>query len=329
VLSPKQFDGSQITFVSYPKGLSSAVTRDASSYGDFSLSADGRSLAAISETVHQSLFVTPAKKINGRQMSRLPAETTVYGFSWTGDGQLVIADPSGLSLVDTDSEQKTFFGKKAATSLSTCGDGQTLAFSSLGEPDAMISIWRISSKGEDLRRLTKGKLDWLSACPQSGRWMIYWDFAAQKLKKISLEDGTLQREYQQRPTPGGVAISPDDKLVAFADVAGGRHKIRLGLFDPSSGETLKLMDFQRPISYRSHLEFTRDGKAIVYATAANNAENLWLQPFDGAPGKQLTDYATERIADFRWSHEGNRLAILREYAESVVVEILDTDAPQH
>jgi len=328
VLSPRQFV-SQINFVSYPKGLSTPVTRDASSYFDFSLSANGRSLAAISETVHQSLFVTSAKKLNGDQMRQLPVEGTLNDFTWTGDGQLVIAGPSGLSLDDTDSEQKTLFGKKAAMSLSTCGDGQTFAFSSLSEPDAMVNIWRISSKGEDLRRLTKGKFDSLSACPRSGRWMIYWDFDAQKLKKISLEDGALEREYQHIPTPGGVAISPDDKLVAFADVAGDRHKIRLGLFDPGSGETLKLMDFQRPISYLSHLEFTRDGKAIVYATSADNAENLWLQPLDGGPGKQLTNYTAERIVDFRWSPDGNRLAILREHRESVVIEILDTDAPQH
>jgi hypothetical protein len=58
--------------------------------------------------------------------------------------------------------------------------------------------------------------------------MIYWDSSAEKLKRISIEDGTLEREYQQIPTPGGVAISPDDKLVAFADDDPDHHNLKLG-----------------------------------------------------------------------------------------------------
>jgi Tol biopolymer transport system component len=141
--------------------------------------------------------------------------------------------------------------------------------------------------------------------------MIYFDFTAQKLKKLPLQGGVPLREYQQAPTPGGVAVSPDDKVVAFADDDSEHHKVRLGLFDPGSGATLKMMDFQRPINNRSPLQFTRDGKAIVYATSTDDVDNLWLQPLDGSPGKQLTNFTSEHISNFQWSLDGNKLAVLR------------------
>lgn len=38
------------------------------------------------------------------------------------------------------------------------------------------------------------------------------------------------------------------------------------------------------------------------------AANLWVQPLDGRPRKQLTSFTTGQIFDFGWSPEGKRIA---------------------
>jgi Tol biopolymer transport system component len=39
--------------------------------------------------------------------------------------------------------------------------------------------------------------------------------------------------------------------------------------------------------------------------------NLWVQPADGSPAKQLTDFKTDRIFSYDWSPDGKWLALAR------------------
>ncbi len=48
------------------------------------------------------------------------------------------------------------------------------------------------------------------------------------------------------------------------------------------------------------------------------------KPFDGSPGKQITDFKSEEITDFRWSFDGKQLAIIRGHTDSDVVLIRDS-----
>jgi eukaryotic-like serine/threonine-protein kinase len=77
---------------------------------------------------------------------------------------------------------------------------------------------------------------------------------------------------------------------------------------------------QRPIHLAAP-RFTHDGKAVVYPFRDKDADNLWLQPLDGSPGKQVTNFKSEFIADLRWSFDGSKLAMLRGHTDSDVVLI--------
>jgi eukaryotic-like serine/threonine-protein kinase len=54
------------------------------------------------------------------------------------------------------------------------------------------------------------------------------------------------------------------------------------------------------------------------------AENLWMQPLNGSPGRQITNFPSSEILDFRWSPDGKMLAIIRESLTSDVVLLRDT-----
>ncbi len=67
------------------------------------------------------------------------------------------------------------------------------------------------------------------------------------------------------------------------------------------------------------VRFTHDGKAVIYALGDQDAENLWLQPLDGSPGKQITNFKSEQIKDFHWSFDGSKLGMVRGHTDSDVV----------
>jgi len=90
----------------------------------------------------------------------------------------------------------------------------------------------------------------------------------------------------------------------------------------SSGQTIKLLDFERPPNEFNC--FSRDGKGVVYPVSEHGVDNLWLQPLDGSKGKQLTNFNSEEIGNgFHWSPNGSKLAIIRGHLDSDVVLIRD------
>jgi eukaryotic-like serine/threonine-protein kinase len=53
-------------------------------------------------------------------------------------------------------------------------------------------------------------------------------------------------------------------------------------------------------------------------------DNIWLQPLDGSNGHQITNFKSELIPEFRFSHDGKRLAVLRHHTESDVILLRDS-----
>jgi len=73
-------------------------------------------------------------------------------------------------------------------------------------------------------------------------------------------------------------------------------------------------------SYR----FTADGKSVVYNVREKGVDNLWIQPLDSSPYRQLTHFTSERISQFAFSPDGSQLAIERGHTESDAVLLRDT-----
>ena len=67
------------------------------------------------------------------------------------------------------------------------------------------------------------------------------------------------------------------------------------------------------------IRFTPDGKAVVYPFRDQDVDNLWLQPLNGSPGKQITNFKSEHISDFHWSFDGSKLGMVRGHYDFDVV----------
>jgi Tol biopolymer transport system component len=65
--------------------------------------------------------------------------------------------------------------------------------------------------------------------------------------------------------------------------------------------------------------FTPDGSAVAYPILENGVSNIWVQPLDGSPGRQITNFTSGTFRNFRWSPDGKSLALIRDASQSDVV----------
>jgi hypothetical protein len=66
--------------------------------------------------------------------------------------------------------------------------------------------------------------------------------------------------------------------------------------------------------------------AVVYGVEENGVENLWLQPINRMPGRQITNFQTDLISRYQYSPHGKTLGVLRFHSDSDVVMLRDTTA---
>ncbi len=313
----------QIIFVSYPDGQTSPVTRDTNIYADLSLSADGHNLATISRQSHLNLAIMPAS--GSGEVRQIASGDSMFHFSWTPDFHVLTESWSGLALIASDTGAVTPLPVPEGpyiSSPSACGDGKTIVFTAIVAGKPVMRLWRMDARGGNPQELSDGRLQDFPVCSRDGRWVVFEDgLNGGQLMKMPAEGGKAERISDDLVIPG-FDVSPDSKLVAFASfVHEAEHKEELQVLDLDSNRPIKSMDFQRPRS--GPIRFSPDGKSVVYPVRISGSENLWSQPLDGLPGKQLMNFSSEHIIDFHWSFDGKHLGLLRGHTDSDVVLIRD------
>jgi eukaryotic-like serine/threonine-protein kinase len=314
---------SRIIEISYPNGLVRAVTHDTSDYEDLSLSADGHTLAAILNQDHYNLSLAPASDPGSDQAQKLDTGGRVYDVSWTPDGRLLLDQQEGVTLFDPGTGSKTPLTSTlplgSAWYPSSCAQGRYVVFSRVGNGQK-VTIWRMDAGGGNLKQLSDGKNDANPVCTFDGKWVFYVDRSNNwKLSRVSLDGGQPEAITELPVASERFDISPEG-LAAFGTfVSTSNPRKQLALLAVDSPRTAKIVDLQRPLAKGASVRFTPDSKAVVYSFSIEDADNLWLQPLDGSPGRQITNFKSEQIADFHWSHDGTKLGLLRGHTDSDVV----------
>jgi len=129
----------------------------------------------------------------------------------------------------------------------------------------------------------------------------------------------IAHKYSQAP-----AISSDGKLIAcyYLDERSVSTKIALIPFE--GGEPLKLFDLLQPfVAGLYPVRWTHDGSALTYIVNRGGISNIWIQPLDGNPPRQLTDFKSDRIFSFDWWPDRNWLALSRGPEQRDVVLMTD------
>jgi Tol biopolymer transport system component len=335
------FARGQIGYVSYPEGKFEPLTNDTNNYSTLSLSGDGRTLATIQSQRESELDLLPAAGGAGRTLPGLAKQLRqARVVAWLGDSELLLVLPDRLLRTSTDGAKQTELFSDNTASLvaaAVCGGGRSIVVIMRGrEGRASVNLWRMDADGSNLKRLTEGEHDILPVCSAEGKWVYYTDFKANRWMRVPLEGGKAE-VLPSAGVPGSMAfplssISRDDRVLvvngSVPDSATNGYKNTLAVIKTNSMDArLQILDADSRIvvgNIRSP-QFAPDGLAVVYAILGENNEyNLWRQPLDGKPGRQISHFPSEQIFGFDWSPDGKKLLVWRGHSESDVMLLRDT-----
>jgi Tol biopolymer transport system component len=102
------------------------------------------------------------------------------------------------------------------------------------------------------------------------------------------------------------------------------HKIAVVPLDAGPQPSVRFLDPHPAIA--DSPRFTPDGKAFAYPITQNGVGNVWLQPLDGSPGRQTTNFKTDQIARIQWSPDGKNIGVLTRRIDADVVLLRESSA---
>jgi Tol biopolymer transport system component len=296
-------------------------------YTDIALAADGHALATVLNDEHRNLFLMSEEK-GDSQARQITSDAPVYTFTWTRAARIVIGGAANLSMLDPESgatselkTQDTFVPRDPTA----CPDGRFIVFTALRGPNGARNIWQVDANGRKLKQLTDGTSDKDPVCSPDSQWVFYsqGEQFGGRLMKIHL-DGGKPEKISDTIVASSLDISPDGKLAVFVTLPEvDNSEDMLAVVSTDSAQSAKRVAFQKPRTLVGP-RFSRDGKAITYPFRENGIDNLWLQPLDGSPGKQVTHFNSERIYGFRWSFDGSKMGLIRGHTDSDVILIRES-----
>jgi len=328
IVSSKQVEAShmqqQLGFLRYPKGEFRNITSDTNNYTGQSISSDGKTLAAIQSRVKFELGVAPSAQPDQLRPVPLSSQLSVWRWNWAQDGRLLIPQAGNLKMVTVNGDETTLLSdpKHIPDQAVVCGDGRYIVFRQLGRVSAAsANFWRANLDGTNQKQLTSGLNEQEPACTKQGKWLYYIDNGDNRhVKRVSIEGSAPETVVKNGV--GTFGLSPDGKTIVSLEVRELDHKLMLRS-DSTETHQMAYHDIdQRALP--DHLLFTPDGRAVVYAVREKGVDNLWAQPLDGGPFRQLTHFTKERIFRVAFSPDGSQICIEHGEVESDAVLLHDT-----
>ncbi|HLJ42048.1 MAG TPA: protein kinase [Candidatus Acidoferrales bacterium] len=322
----------QIGYISYPDGVFRNITRDTNSYATLTLSSNGRIMATVQVKTTRTLSLLSATGEPSAAISSVPQVPDVYAFNWAADNQLFVADGPNLMRMDADGTNRTTLESDSAgfiRSVSRCGEHYLALEWAFHGGTSGIDIWRVNADGSNPVQLTNGGADLLPVCSADGGWVYFTDGSGGRILRVSADGGkpevvpgtAIPNGFVAAPMAG---ISPDGKQLPFLFQSGASQAVieiaGLSAFPDPPRRTLK-----PDPRISGYVRFTPDGKALAYPITENGLSNLWVQPLDGSPGRQITNFQSGIFhVHFYWSPDGKMLGILRENTQSDIVLVRES-----
>ena len=312
----------QVGLVTLPDGILRAITADTNDYLRLSLSSDGATIATVMQMPVRDIYLASGEKPDSSDMKQVTSGDPMTAISWTSDGSLLAEHVPDIQFVAPDGTVKgaiTSDKESSAFEPHGCSDGHVVVARGVLKT-VSVNIWRIEANGSGLLRLSDGKDDEFPRCSPDGKTVFYLDMPAKALKKVPIDGGKSQAVTGAFvEANGGFDIARDGKTAVVGSYDFKVERPNISLVSLDSGEILRTLDYD--VRHSGSLQFSPDGKGIVYPVQEKGVDNLWLQPLDGSAGRQLTNFTALRIYSYQWSPDGKSLALIRGDSPSDLVLI--------
>ena|SRR5947209_6805019 len=322
----------QIWGISYPKGEVRRITNDLQDYGvrSISLSSDSSALVSVHSEYISGIWVAANASSDQPRQLTTGRSDGYYGLSWTPDGKIVYSSKASgnqdIWIMEADGSNQTQLTFDAGLNYhpSVTQDGRYVLFVSTrsGEP----AIWRMNIDGSNAIALTEGSSPGWPSCSPDGEWVYFkrMGFNKRSLHKVSIDGGesiAVSEKYT-----GCFDISPDGKLIVceYWDEQVSSC-LRLAVLPTDGQEPVKTFPISQNAVTQGDLlnviHWIPDSSAFAYVDNRGGFSNIWCQPINGDPPRQLTNFPGDKIFWFAWSRDGASLACARGLVTNDVVLI--------
>lgn len=127
------------------------------------------------------------------------------------------------------------------------------------------------------------------------------------LWKVSIDRGEplqLTGYIASRPS-----VSPDGKMIACVGRNESKHQILI--LPVEGGRPLKRIDYSGDSLSGTRIEWTPDGKAVIYTIRPSRPAAIVRQSLDGGPPIESASFDQDELFDFGYSIDGRFLAVTR------------------
>jgi serine/threonine protein kinase/Tol biopolymer transport system component len=312
-----------VWIVSYPKGTLRRVTNDLAEYFGVSSALRGSRIVSVHRLLDSSLWVAPAanpsqaehlRELSGRKdgmmgVTWLPDDSIVYA-SWEGETKDELWTVSG----DGHDRRRLSNGPDADMHPAAASAAAKIVFARVDSISNKWDIWETNADGSEAKRLTSGSAIKLGPdISPDATWITY--ATTDGPYKMVLATGEISKLAPSGEYP---AISPDGKWIAFVASEDQTNKNVIEIIPSEGHASPHLLPFvqepQTPITANAGsppIHWTADGRAITYVRTKDGVSNIWAQPLDGSPARQLTNFTSMYIWRHAWSPDGKYLVMAR------------------
>ena len=319
------FGQSQLWEIAYPSGVKRRLTNNLNGHSSVSITSDGKSLVTGELYSRSAVWVSPdLKPENVKQV--MPDSGDTWGFGWTPDDRNVyISDQTGdaeVWIMDADGGNARALTNDRVfkTTPVVSPDGRYIVHTSSEDGGKLV---RIDINGGNKIEITSGIGADNPDISPDGKWIIYsaWIDGISKILRVGIDGGEPQmlKDWAIKPR-----YSRDGtRFACFTPVEKTQNWSSLAIIPADGGDEIR--SFQTPANtniLRGPI-WTPDDTGITLLIAPGEKQELWLQPVDGSPGKQITNIGVPGIARREYSRDGKRIAIVRAQGYGNAIMITD------
>lgn len=314
----------QVWLLNYPDGAMRRITADINGYLGVAASADGKLIVATQTTPNVNFWA--AKNGDSKQAIRITQGagdmfSERLGMAAMPDGRIVYASwRSGnpdLWIMNADSTGQRQLTNASGADLqpAVSPDGKHIAFITTRTGERQLYVVNVDDGHQMFVADADGERTPVFIANGSALIFVANAQGTPVLWRVRNGDG-VPAQFT-RFAALSPAVSPDEKSIAcILPEPGTRGK--LGLLSSEDGHLVKQFDVPAPLN-GGPIRWSPDGKALDYILTIDGVSNIWRQPIDGGPAKQLTDWRTDRIFRFDWSRDGQLLCERGTYVDDVIL----------
>lgn len=330
ILSKGDITKRQIYFLPYPKGELTPITNDPNDYDGVSVSSDSKSIVTTQYSFSSNIWTASMDKPDSivQRTSASNIDDGSTGISWTADGKILYQSnaPSGdyqiwrmnadgTNRVRLTSDKHDKYWPVASP------DGRFVVYNS--DEDNLLKLYRIDSDGGNPKLLSGNRPLRFPRISPDSKWILCSssDLNKQELIKLPI-DGSKETVLASHRYITGSAISSDGKKIAYATQdKESNDETTMHIISSDTTNELTSFKLKTDLVGGGRFYWTPDGRAIAYISLEQKPFNIYIQPIDGSPGHNLTNFTEGEIHNFSLSPDGKQIVYSRAKTSTDVVLI--------